>query len=243
MSGHSHAANVRHKKEANAAKRGKVFEKLARAIIAAARTGGPHPETNTALAAAIDRAKSAAMPRETIDRTLKRLAGGEGGAVLVECTFEAVGSGGIAILAECLTDNKNRTHAELRKIAERHGAHPAQVAWMFDHKGVIVVPASEISEDDLITVAVEAGAEDVQAHTDGYDVLTAPADFARVRTALAARGVHPQIAEVMTIPKTRIMADENAIHKTAALVELLDEHDDVQHVTTNAHLPAAVGAG
>ncbi len=244
MSGHSHAANVRHKKEANAAKRGKTFEKLIRALTAAARTGGgPHPETNASLAAVIEQAKAAAMPRDTIDRTLKRVAGGGEGTELHECTFEAIGPGGVAVLAECLTDNKNRSHAELRKIAERHGGHPSHVAWMFHKKGVLLIPRSRIGEDDLLAVALDAGAEDMQVHEDGYDVLTAPADFERVRKALAARGIVPDVAQVMTVPKSRTMVeDAAALQKVAAFVELLDEHDDVQHGATNAHLPLAVGA-
>jgi YebC/PmpR family DNA-binding regulatory protein len=244
MSGHSHAANVRHKKEASAAKRGKLHEKLIRALTAAVRAGGPEPETNAALAAVIERAKAVAMPRDTIERTIKRLAGGGEGGELVETTFEAIGPGGVAILAECLSDNKNRTHAELRKIADRHGAHTSHVAWMFHRKGVLLVPRERIAEDDLLALALDAGAEDMQVHDDGYDVITPPADFARVRKALAGRGIEPEVAEVMTVPKSRVeVADPAALRKLAELVDLLDEHDDVQHVTTNAHLPAgAAGA-
>lgn len=242
MSGHSHAANVRHKKEANAAKRGKIYEKLIRALTAAARSGGPNPETNVALAMVIERAKSVNMPRDTIERTLKRLAGGGEVGDLVETTFEAIGPGGVAVLADVLTDNKNRTHAELRKIADRHGAHTSHVAWMFHRKGVLLVPRGKIGEDDLLAIALEAGAEDMQTHEDGYDVLTAPADFERVRKALLAHGIHPEVAEVMTVPRTRIeVADPAALRKVAELVEALDEHDDVQHVATNAQLPVAVG--
>lgn len=242
MSGHSHAANVRHKKEANAAKRGKLFEKLIRAITAAARTGGP-TETNAALATAIEHAKQAAMPRDTIDRTVKRVAGGGEGTELHEVTFEAIGPGGVAVLAECLTDSKNRTHAELKKIAERHGGHPSHVAWMFHKKGVILIARSRIGEDDLLALALDAGADDMQVHDDGYDVLTAPADFERVRKALAGYGIIADVAQIMTVPRTRIMLEDGAaLQKAVAFVELLDEHDDVQHVATNAHLPLAVGA-
>jgi YebC/PmpR family DNA-binding regulatory protein len=244
MSGHSHAANVRHKKEANAAKRAKLYEKLLRALVAAARTGGANPETNAALAATIERARAAAMPRDTIERTLKRLAGGGEADALVESTFEAIGPGGVALLAECLSDSKSRTHAELRKIAERHGAHTSHIAWMFHRKGILLVPRSRIAEDDLLALALEAGAEDMLVHDDGFDVITLPADFDRVRKALAARGIEPEVAEVMTVPKSRIeVADPGALRRAAELVELLDEHDDVQHVAANASLPVAVGGG
>jgi YebC/PmpR family DNA-binding regulatory protein len=244
MSGHSHAANVRHKKEANAAKRGKLYEKLIRAITAAARAGGPIPESNASLAAVLERAKAAAMPRDTIERQLKRIAGGGEGTELFESTFEAIGPGGVAILAECLSDNKNRTHNELRKITDHHGAHASHVAWMFHRKGVLLVPRSKIGEDDLLALVLEAGAEDMQVHDDGYDVMTAPADFDRVRKAIAARGIEPDVAEVMTVPKQRIeVADAGALRRAAELVELIDEHDDVQHVTTNASLPQAISEG
>jgi YebC/PmpR family DNA-binding regulatory protein len=244
MSGHSHAANVRHKKEANAAKRMKLHEKLIRALTAAVRAGGPEPATNAALAAVIERARAVNMPRDTIERAVKRAAGGGEAGELVEITFEAIGPGGVAILAECLTDNKNRTVAELRKIADRHGAHVSHVAWMFQKKGVILVPRSQIAEDDLLALALDAGAEDMQAHDEGYDVIAAPSDFERVKKALATRGIEPEVAEVMTIPKSRIeIGDPAALHKVLELVDMLEEHDDVQRVTTNANLPVAVGGG
>jgi YebC/PmpR family DNA-binding regulatory protein len=241
MSGHSHAANIKHKKAAADAKKGKTFSRWAKAIMVAARTGGGDPESNLALKYALEKAREANMPRDTIERAIKKGTGELEGEAVVEMTFEAVAPGGVAILVECLTDNKNRTAPELRKICEQRGAKQSQVAWMFEKKGVIVVPKGAIGEDDLLGVALEAGAEDMQTRDDGYEVLTAPSAFEGVKKAIEAKGVKPDVAEVMTIPKNRVeIADPKVARRVLDLIDALDEHDDVQNIWSNQEIPDPV---
>lgn len=241
MSGHSHAANIKHKKAASDARKGRIFSRWAKAIMVAARQGGGDPETNLALKYAIDKAKAANMPRDTIERAIKKGTGEIEGEQLVEMTFEAVGPGGVAILVECLTDNKNRTTPELRKICEQRGGKQSQVAWMFEKKGVIVIPKNQIGEDDLLALALDAGAEDMQTRDDGYEILTAPGSFDAVKKAVEAKGLKPDVAEVMTIPKNRIeIADPKVAKKVMELIDALDEHDDVQNISSNQEVADSI---
>ncbi len=243
MSGHSHAANIKHKKAAADAKKGRLFSKYARMIMAAARTGGADPDANLALKYAIEKAKAANMPRDTIERAIKKGTGEIEGEQLVETTFEAVAPGGVALLVECLTDNKNRTIPELRKIAEQRGAKMSQVGWMFEKKGVILVSKDAITEDELLALALEAGADDMQEREEGFEVVTAPAAFEAVRRAIEARGVKPEVAEIMTIPKNKVeIADPRVAKRVLELIDALEDHDDVQNVAANHEIPDAVAA-
>jgi YebC/PmpR family DNA-binding regulatory protein len=237
MSGHSHAANIKHKKAAADAKKGKVFSRWAKALMVAARTGGGDPESNLALKYALEKAREANMPRDTIERAIKKGTGELEGEQVVEMTFECVGPGGVAILVDCLTDNKQRTTPELRKIAEQRGGKQSQVAWMFEKKGVIVLPKAAIGEDDLMSLALDSGAEDMQTRDDGYEILTAPNAFFGVQKAVEAKGLKADVAEVMTVPKNRIEITEPKVaRKVLDLLDALDEHDDVQNISSNQEI-------
>jgi YebC/PmpR family DNA-binding regulatory protein len=237
MSGHSHAANIKHKKAAADAKKGKEFSRWAKAIMLAARTGGGVIETNLALGYAVAKAKACNMPRDTIERAIKKGTGELGGGELSEMTFEAVGPGGVAVVIECLTDNKNRTAPEIRKLLEQKNAKVSQVAWMFEKKGVIVLPKTAAGEDDVMGVALDAGADDMQTRDDGFEVLTSPGAFEAVKSAIEGKGWKPDVAEVMTVPKNRIeIQDPKVAKKVLDLLEAIDDHDDVQNVWSNQEI-------
>ena len=243
MSGHSHAANIKHKKAAADAKKGKEFSRWAKAIMLAARTGGGVVDSNLALGYAIAKAKACNMPRDTIERAVKKGTGELGGGELSEMTYEIVGPGGVAILVECLTDNKNRTAPEMRKLFEQKNAKSSQVAWMFDKKGVIVLPKSVAQEDDVMTVALDAGAEDMQTQDESYEIVTAPTAFEGVRQAIEKKGWKAEVAEVMTVPKNRIeITDPKVARKVLDLLEAIDDHDDVQNVASNQAISDEVEA-
>jgi YebC/PmpR family DNA-binding regulatory protein len=243
MSGHSHAANIKHKKAAADAKKGKLFSRYAKMIMAAARTGGGDPESNLPLKYAIEKAKSVNMPRDTIERAIKKGTGEIAGEELFATTFECIGPGGVAIFVECLTDNKNRSIPELRKIAEQHGGKASQVGWMFEKKGVILIPKEATSEDELLALALEAGADDMQSRDDGFEIVTSPAAFEAVRRAVEAKGLKPDVAEIMTIAKSKVeVVDPKTAKKVLELIEALEDHDDVQNVASNQEIPDAVAA-
>jgi len=234
MSGHSHAANIKHKKAAADAKKGKEFSRWAKQIMLAARTGGGIIETNLALGYAVAKAKACNMPRDTIERCIKKGTGELGGGELAEMTFEVVGPGGVAIMIECLTDNKNRTAPEIRKLLEQKNAKSSQVAWMFEKKGVIVVPKTAAPEDEIMGTALDAGAEDMQTQDDGYEVVTALSAFEAVKGAIEKKGWKPDLAEVMNVPKNRIeISDPKVAKKVLDLLDAIDDHDDVQNVWSN----------
>lgn len=241
MSGHSHAANIKHTKAAADAKKGKAFSRWAKQIMIAAKTGGGDPESNLSLKYALAKAREANMPRDTVERAIKKGTGELEGEEVVEMTFEAVGPGGVAIYIECLSDNKNRTSPELRKIVEQKGGKQSSVAWMFEKKGVIVVPQTAIGEEDLMDLALAAGAEDMQTLDEGYEILTAAQAFEGVKKAIEAKGLKPDVAEVMMIPKNRIeISDPKLARKVLDLLDALDDHDDVQQVSSNQDIADSV---
>jgi YebC/PmpR family DNA-binding regulatory protein len=243
MAGHSKWAQIKHKKATVDARRGQLFTKLARAITVAARDGGGDPDGNAALANAIEKAKSYRMPKDNIERAIARGTGAGGDAAAIEAvTYEGYGPGGVAILVECLTDNRNRTAAEIRHLFARADAslgEPGSVSWMFEKRGVVLVDADRYSEDDLI-VAIDAGAEDVVTDGDSLRIVCDPADLRAVREALEAAGVEVQSIEQSMIPKTTIDVGPDDARKLLRLLDGLDDHDDVDQVYANFDIKAEV---
>ena len=236
MAGHSKWASIKHKKEAVDAKRGQLFTKLTRAITVAAREGGGDPDGNPALALAIQKARDASMPKDNIERAIAKGSGADQDAAAFESiVYEGYGPGGVALLVETLTDNRNRTGSEVRHAFSSHGGslgEPGSVAWIFEKKGELVADAGRYSEDDLM-VAIDAGAEDVALDDDVFEVITAPADFTAVREALVAAGVELDSAELVMRPTTRTPLEEAEAAKLLKQVDALEEHDDVQAVHAN----------
>lgn len=235
MSGHSHWATIKRKKGAADAKRGKAFSKCARMLMLAARKGSD-PEANLALRYAIEEARAVNMPRDSIERAIKKGAGELGDdAKLVEVVYEGYGPAGVAVLIDAVTDNRNRTSAEIGKIFERHGGNMGQpncVAWMFSKKGVITV-AKFSDEEKLMDVALSAGAEDLQPADDGFEIITPPEAFEAVKKALADAKIPVDHAELVKRPQSFVSLDETNARKVLALMEALEEHDDVQKVHSN----------
>jgi YebC/PmpR family DNA-binding regulatory protein len=242
MSGHSKWASIKHKKAATDAKRGQLFTKLARAITVAAREGGGDPDANYTLAAAIEKARSYSMQKENVPRAIDRGTGAGGAGEQIErAVYEGYGPGGVAILVDALTDNRNRTSAELRHAFDKSGGsmgEPGSVAWQFDKRGVVLVDASRYSEDDLIP-AIDAGADDVSAEGDLLKVTAAPSNLSAVREALEASGVEVQSAELAMEPQAVVeVSDEGEARRLMRLMDTLDDHDDVEAVTANFDIPA-----
>ncbi len=243
MSGHSKWASIKHKKRAVDAKRGKLFTKLARAIQVAAREGGGDPDGNPALALAIQKARDASMPKDNIERAIAKGTGADSDAEAFEqVTYEGYGPGGVAVLVEALTDNRNRTSAEVRHAFTSRGGNlgePGSVAWTFEKKGELVLDAERYGEDDLIA-AIDAGAEDVSQDENVWEVVTEPSDFTAVREALEGQGLELQSAELVMRPKTTTPVEESDVGTLMRLIEDLEDHDDVQAVHANFDVDAAV---
>ena len=237
MAGHSKWANIKRRKGAQDAKRGKIFTKLTKEIIVAAKMGGGDPSANPRLRAAIAAAKAENMPKDKIERAIRKGTGEEEGAAYEEVTYEGYGPGGVAVLVECMTDNRNRTVADVRHAFSKAGGNLGEsgcVAWMFDKKGVLVVAKETVDEDRLMELALEAGAEDVATEEEEFQVLTAPEDFAEVQEALAAAGAAFVEAKVSMIPKNVVeVTDEKTARQIIGLLERLEDHDDVQNVHAN----------
>lgn len=236
MSGHSKWATIKHKKGKEDAKRGKLFSKLSRAITVAAREGGADPAMNMALANAVEKAKGYSMPKDNIERAIQRGAGGPDGASYENIVYEGYGPAGVAIIVEVLTDNKNRSAAEVRNIFNKRGgqlAQPGAVAWVFERRGSILVEAAKHGEDEVMSAAIEAGADDVVPDGGQYQILTQPADFAAVRDALAAGGIEFEQAELTMVPKNTVKLEESDARKTMKIVDALEDSDDVQEVFAN----------
>lgn len=236
MSGHSKWASIKHKKAATDAKRGKLFTKLARAITVAAREGGGDPEGNATLATAIQKARDQSMPKENIQRAIDRGTGeGADGATIERILYEGYGPGGVAILVEALSDNRNRTGSEVRHAFDRHGGglgEPNSVAWNFEKRGVVLVDGESYGEDDLM-VAIDAGAEDVIDDDGTFRVLTAPGDLAAVRAALDEAGVAIVSSDLVMDPKNTVDVEEGQAKTLLNLIEALEDHDDVDAVHAN----------
>jgi YebC/PmpR family DNA-binding regulatory protein len=244
MSGHSKWSTIKRRKGAEDAKRGKLFTKLSRAIILAARDGGPDTETNAALAAAVAKARSYSMPKDNIERAITRATGaGEGSDAYESIVYEGYGPDGVAIIVEALTDNRNRTAADVRAVFTKHHASlgtPGSVAWQFDRKGVIDLPAEGTTEDDVVLAAADAGAEDAAFDGEVWQVTTAPTDLAAVRDGLEANGLQVESAELRLVPRSTIGLDEDGARKLLRLIDGLEDLDDVQDVYANFDIPDAV---
>jgi YebC/PmpR family DNA-binding regulatory protein len=244
MSGHSHWAGIKHKKALVDAKRGKLWSRLAKAIILAAKVGGGDPDANLRLRYAIDDAKAVSMPKENIQRAIKRGTGELDGGNLEEVAYEGYGSGGVAILCEVLTDNRNRTAGEIRKIFELADGKlggAGCVAWMFESKGLFLIPAAAVDEDKLMELALEAGADDVKLVEDKFEVTCDPTVYRDVSKALADGGVNPEASDITRIAKNTVdISEPEAAQKVLRLIERLDDHDDVQNVASNFNIPDAV---
>ncbi len=243
MAGHSKWAGIKHKKAIVDARRGKLFTKLARAITVAAKEGGGDIEGNPSLALAVQKAKDASMPKDNIERAIAKGTGGGADADALEAVmYEGYGPGGVAILVEATTDNRNRTGSEIRFAFARHGGNlgePGSVAYLFDKRGVIVVDGERYTEDDLIA-AIDAGAEDIAMDDDVFEVLTEPASLTEVRSALEASGVEVDNAEISQRPKTLVPLDEDGATKLMRLLEALEDQDDVDAVHANFDVAADV---
>jgi YebC/PmpR family DNA-binding regulatory protein len=243
MAGHSAWKNIKHKKAANDKKRGKVWTKCSRAIIVAARAGGPDPAFNVSLRYAIDEAKAANMPKDTIEKAVKRGAGGVDSDAYVPVRYEGYGPGGVAIIVDCLSDNANRTAPEMRTIFQKHGgnlAKPGAVAFGFAPRGVLHIESGRIAEDRLMELALEAGADDVVEEEGAWKVTCEPTRFLQVKEAIIAAGVEPAAAELTMIPQATVACDEASGQTVMRLIEALEDHDDVQKVFSNADIPDAV---
>jgi YebC/PmpR family DNA-binding regulatory protein len=245
MSGHSKWSSIKHQKGAADKKRGVLFSKLARAIIVAAKEGGGDPANNLSLQNAVTKARAASMPRENIERAIARGAGaGEGGESYEAVSYEGYGSGGAALIVEGLTDNRNRTAADVRFLFGKYGGSlgaPGSVAWMFERKGLINVPGAGVDPDELMLVAADGGAEDVRDNGDGgYEVISDPADLTAVRSALEEAGIAFASADLTMEAQTTIDVDVDQARSLLRLVEALEEHDDVQDVYFNFDIPDAV---
>ncbi len=237
MAGHSKWANIKHRKAAQDAKRGKLFTKLIREITVAARLGGPETEDNPRLRAAVDKALGSNMPKDTIERAIKRGAGEDDGTQYETLRYEGYAPGGVAIMVDCLTDNRNRTVSEVRHAFSKHGGNlgtDGSVAYLFSHQGVISF-APGTDEESLMEVALEAGAEDIVTEDDGsVEVLTTPEAFYAVRDALRDAGHEPEQAEVTQRPATTVTLSGDDAEKALKLMDMLEDLDDVQNVYTNA---------
>ena len=239
MSGHSKFANIKHKKEKNDAKKGKIFTMLGREIQVAVKAGGPDPAVNGKLRDVIAKCKANNMPNDTIDRSIKKAAGGGEDVEYENVTYEGYGPNGVAVIVEVLTDNRNRAAANVRNAFTKGGGNMGNsgcVSFMFDEKGLIVIDKEEIDmdEEELMMAALDAGAEDFAAEEDSYEITTAPDDFSAVRETLEAAGIPMASAEVTMIPQTYTeLTDEEHIKKMNKLLEMLDDDDDVQNTYHN----------
>jgi len=238
VAGHSHWAGIKHKKAIIDAKRGKVFSRMAKEIIVAAKAGGGKVDANMGLRAAVDRAKAVNMPKDKIERAIKSGTGELPGVTYERVGYEGYGPGGVAILLDLLTDSRNRSAAELRKIFSLRGGNmEGSVAWMFESKGLIGIDAAAIEEDALMELALEAGADDIQTTDGGYEVTCSPSDFSAVKQAILDAGIEPTLAEVTMLPQNLLEVDFKTARKALTLLEELDDHEDVQNVYTNLNIP------
>ncbi len=237
MSGHSKWSTIKRKKAAVDAKRGKIFTKLIKEITVAARTGGGDPDTNPRLRLAVDNAKSVNMPQDNIERAIKKATGELEGVSYSEITYEGYGPSGVAILVESMTDNKNRTVAEVRHIFSKYGGSMGEsgsVAWMFERKGVITLPSQGKSEDEIFEIILEAGADDLTAEDDFFEVTTSLESFEPVRKSLAETGLEIDNASLQWIAKNTTPVSGEISEKVIKLIDMLEDSDDIQNVYTNA---------
>jgi YebC/PmpR family DNA-binding regulatory protein len=245
MSGHSKWAGIKHKKAKVDAQRGRLFTRLIREVTVAARIGGGDPAGNPRLRDAIDKAKAGNMPQDNITRAIKKGTGELEGVTYEDCIYEGYGPGGVAVMLEAVTDNRNRTTAEVRKIFSRLGGNLGEigcVGWMFDKKGLIQVTAKGVDEEQLLAVALEAGAEDVRSEEQTFEVVIAPKDFGSVKTALEQAAFPIEHAEITMVPQSTIRVEGKTDEQVLRLMDGLEEHDDVQQVYANFDIPDQIMA-
>jgi YebC/PmpR family DNA-binding regulatory protein len=245
LSGHSKWSSIKHKKGAADAKRGQLFSKLSRAILVAAKEGGGDPANNMSLQNAIEKAKSYSMPKDNIDRAIAKGSGADADAEAFETiVYEGYGPEGVAVIVEALTDNKNRTAADVRHLFSKHGGNlgtAGAVAWQFDRRGVVVVPSDGVDEEELLLVAADGGADDIEQDGTVFQVTSAPESLAAVRQAIQAAGFTVDSAELMLVPKTTVeIGDEQKARQVMRLIDALEENDDVQDVYANFDIPEQV---
>jgi len=243
MSGHSKWSTIKHKKGAADAKRGKVFTKLIKEITVAARMGGGDPDSNPRLRHALSAARSQNMPKDTFERAIKKGTGELEGVNYEEIVYEGYGPGGVAVLVECLTDNRNRTIAEVRNIFGKAGGNVGTdgcVAWMFDKKGLITVSKEDSDEETLMDIALDAGAEDIKEETDSFDIITEPTDFDAVKEAVDTAEIKYEIAEITMIPQNMTKIEGKEAEQMIRFMDALDDSDDVQKFYSNADIPDEV---
>jgi YebC/PmpR family DNA-binding regulatory protein len=236
MSGHSKWSSIKHKKGAADAKRGKIFTKLIKEITVAARMGGGDPDGNPRLRSAIAAAKAENMPKDNIERGIKKGTGELEGVSYEESSYEGYGPGGVAVLVECLTDNKNRAVAEVKHLFERHGGNlgePGCVAWIFEQKGLIALDRDKVDEESLLELALEAGAEDVNEEETQFEIITSPSDFEPVKNAIDEAGLPYTLAEITKIPKNTVKIEGKKAQQMLNLMEALEDNDDVNHLYAN----------
>jgi YebC/PmpR family DNA-binding regulatory protein len=240
MSGHSHWAGIKHKKALVDNKRGKLWSKLSKAIIIAAKAGGPDPAMNLRLRYAIGDAKAVSMPKDNIERAIKKGAGGQEGSNFEEILYEGYAPGGVAVLCDILTDNRNRTAPEVRKIFELAGGKLGAtgcVAWMFDRKGFLAIPADQTNEDSLMELAMESGADDVRREGDNFEIACDVDVFSTVCDAVDAAGLTTEVRQISRIPKDTVDLDVETARAVLRMMNALDDHDDVQNVAANFNIP------
>lgn len=238
MAGHSHWANIQHKKGAADKKRGKLFSKLSRAIIVAARNGGGDPAMNLKLRYAIDKAKAVSMPKDNIERAVKKGTGELGSDNMEDIIYEGYGPNGVAVLLEILTDNRNRTAGDVRKIFEVNGGNMGTsgcVAYLFERKGLFTVEADKTDEETLMDMLLDYGVEDIKLNGEMFEIICDPAQFSDVMETLDKNGLNPDVAEITQLPNMEVDIDVDTGKKVLSLMDALDDHDDVQNVFTNAN--------
>lgn len=243
MAGHSKWANIKHRKEAQDNKKGKIFTKIARELTVAAKIGGGDPASNSRLRLALDKARAANMPKDNVERAIKKGTGEGNDQIFEDITYEGYAPGGVGILVKTLTDNRNRTIMEVRTVITKRGGSMAEagsVAWQFENKGIIEVPVTACSEDDIMNHALEAGAEDVVIDGDIYSIITEPSEFENVKKHLEDNNIQIDFAELSMKPKTTIDVEGEAAKKLIALVEALEDLDDVQEVYGNYKIDDSV---
>jgi len=240
MAGHSKWANIKHRKARQDAKKGKVWSKCSRAIIMAARNGGGDPDTNLALRYAIEEAKAANMPKDTIEKAVKKGSGELGAESYEAMAYEGYGPGGVAVLVEALTDNRNRTAGEVRSIFDKHGGNlgtSGSVAFVFDQRGMFLIGKTAADEEQVMEAAMEAGAEDISEEGDQWQILCEQSDFHQVSQAFDQAGIKPAVAQITMIPNNTVEVTGDLVRKIMNLIDALEDNDDVQKVHTNADIP------
>jgi YebC/PmpR family DNA-binding regulatory protein len=241
MSGHSHWAGIKYKKAANDAKRGKMWSKIARMIIVAAKAGGGDPSANLSLRYAIDKAKQANMPKDTIEKAIKKGTGDVGGVHFEEVLYEGYAPGGVAIMVETLTDNRNRTGPEIKRLFERHGGSLGKsgcVNWMFNKKGLITVSTEQMAEDELMEVALTSGADDMQTVGNVYEITCDPDAYEKLKETLKEKEIATQVTEISMVAQNTIpVNDEVTARKILSLMDAFEDHDDVQNTYANFDIP------